>query len=368
MSLTIHLSYLKRLDWLLLISTLLLILFGLATLYSTTINVAQPNLLIFNKQLIFFIVGFVFLLAVSSLDYRRLRIYSLLLYILSILLMVAVLFWGTTIRGTTGWFYFLGFGLQPVEVAKFVLVLALADIYAKRRGREGHWLTMILSILFTLIPTTLALLQPDFGSAAVLIGIGLGFFALINLNRKNVLFILIVLVLVSIFLWNFILLDYQQQRIINFVKPAQDPLGSGYHVRQSIIAVGSGQLTGRGLGLGTQSQLHFLPETATDFIFATIAESLGFLGIFLLIFFLSLLFVRILIIMKNARDNFSLYLVYGFGLIFFVQTVINIGMNIGLLPATGLSLPFVSYGGSFLIMCMLAIGVIQSVRLRQKIV
>ena len=147
-----------------------------------------------------------------------------------------------------------------------------------------------------------------------------------------------------------------------------DPLGKGYNVRQSIIAVGSGQIIGRGLGLGTQSQLDFLPETFTDFIFASIAETLGFLGTFLVLFFFGMLFVRIVLIMKSSRDNFGIYLIYGFGLIFFVQTVINIGMNMGILPVAGLSLPFVSYGGSFLIMCMLALGIIESIRLRQKII
>ena len=139
-------------------------------------------------------------------------------------------------------------------------------------------------------------------------------------------------------------------------------------MRQAIIAVVSGQLIGRGLGLGTQSQLHFLPETTTDFIFASISETLGFLGSSLIIIFFISLFIKLIFIMRRTEDSFGIYIIYGFGLIFFMQSVINIGMNIGLLPIVGLSLPFVSYGGSFLIICMLAIGIIESIKIRQTIV
>jgi len=366
MAIVNYLLYLKKIDWLLLVPALLLALIGLATLYTGTLNVENPDWTFFNKQLIFFIIGFVIMIGASAIDYRVWRNYSLILYLGSIILMVAVLLWGTTIRGTMGWFYFLGFGLQPVELAKFILVIALAYVYTKRKGSEDRPVTMIIVAALTIIPTVLAMLQPDFGSAIVLVAIGLGFFGLVSMKKKHLLFLLVGLVLASILLWNFVLLDYHQDRILTFINPMRDPLGEGYNVRQSIIAVGSGQLLGRGLGLGTQSQLQFLPETQTDFIFSTIAETLGFLGACLVIIFFVLLFLRIVFIMREAKDDFSLYLVYGFGLIFFVQMVINIGMNIGLLPVAGLSLPFVSYGGSFLIMCMLAVGVIESVRLRQK--
>ncbi len=363
-----YLGYIKKYDWLLLIPALLLVLFGLATLYGGTLNVENPDWTFFNKQLSFFIVGLGLLVLASVVDYRQWRTYALALYGVAVILMVAVLQWGETIRGTTGWFYILGFGLQPAELMKFVLVLALAYVYAKRKDRQREWTTIVLMAVMTLIPVVLAILQPDFGSAIIMMGIGVGFYALINMKMKHLLFILIGVVLASILMWNFILLDYQQERISTFINPMQDPLGKGYNVRQSIIAVGSGELIGRGLGLGTQSQLQFLPETFTDFIFASIAETLGFLGTCLILFFFMVLFIRIVLIMKESRDSFSIYLVYGFGLIFFMQTMINIGMNMGILPVAGLSLPFVSYGGSFLVMCMLALGIIESVRLRQKIV
>ena len=294
----------------LLIPALLLILFGLATLYSGTLNVENPDWTFFNKQLTFFIIGLVLLISMSIIDYRSWRTYALLLYIFSLALMVMVLFWGQTIRGTTGWFYIFGFGLQPAELMKFTLVLMLAYIYSKRKDKESEWATLGLVTAATLVPVVLAILQPDFGAATVLIGIGVGFYGLINMKRSHVLFILIGVILMSIIMWNFVLLDYQKERIETFVNPMNDPLGKGYNVRQSIIAVGSGQIIGRGLGLGTQSQLDFLPETFTDFIFANIAETLGFLGTCLVLFFFVMLFMRILLIMKEARDNFSIYLIF----------------------------------------------------------
>lgn len=366
MALAKYISYLKKIDWLLFIPALLLILFGLATLYGGTLNVENPDWTFFTKQLTFVGIGLVILILSSLVDYRSWRTYGLVLYGAALALMVAVLFWGETIRGTQGWFYIFGFGLQPVELAKFLLVLALAYVYNKRKGKEKEWTTVGIVALLTLVPAILALLQPDFGSAIVIAGIGSAFYGLINMKAKHLLFLVIGVALAGIVLWNFIFLDYQKTRITTFINPMSDPLGEGYNVRQSIIAVGSGQLLGRGLGLGTQSQLKFLPETFTDFIFASIAETLGFLGSLVVVALFIIFFMRILFIIRDARDSFGIYLIYGFGVIFFMQTVINLGMNMGILPVVGLSLPFISYGGSFLIMCMLALGVMESVSLRQK--
>ena len=360
-------TYLKKYDWFLLVPTLLLTIFGLASLYSGTLNVAEPNWIFFNKQLTFFIIGFGLLIFASIVDYRRWRSYSLIFYFIALIFLVAVLFWGTEIRGTTGWFYIFGFGLQPVELMKFAMVLTLAFVYSKRKDKEQSASTLLIVSMITLIPVFLAILQPDYGSAVIMLGIGVGFYALINMKPKHLIYILLLVVLSSILIWNFLLLDYHQDRILTFLDPMRDPLGEGYNVRQSIIAVGSGSLFGRGLGLGTQSQLQFLPEVQTDFIFAAIAETLGFFGVTLIIVFFSILLIRILLIMKEARDSFSMYVCYGFGLIFFMQMFVNIGMNLGMLPVAGLSLPFVSYGGSFLIISMIAIGIIESIRLRQRI-
>lgn len=360
--------YLKKIDWLLLLPVFLLSIFGLASLYTNALNSAAPDWTLFNKQSIFFVIGFILLFIFSGLNYKKWQNQVLTFYIISLLLLIAVFFWGTTIRGTTGWFYILGFGLQPVELMKFTLALNLAAFYHNRVGKEKDKKTILYVSLITLVPASLAMLQPDFGSAAVLLGIGFGFYLLLSMRPKDLIIIGLIIILTIILLWNFVLLDYQKSRIKIFLDPMQDPLGKGYNVRQSIIAVGSGQLLGRGLGLGSQSQLHFLPETATDFIFATIAETLGFLGSSLVIIFFLLLFIRLIIIMRRSKDLFATYTIYGFGLIFFIQSVINIGMNIGLLPIVGLSLPFVSYGGSFLIICLIAVGIIENISIKQKMI
>lgn len=361
-----YLSDLKKMDWLLLAPVLLLIIFGLATLYTANLNVENPDWTTFNKQLLSAGLGLIGLLAIKLIDYRRLANYSWLIYFTSLMLLVIVILWGKTIRGTTGWFVFLGFNFQPVELAKFALVLTVASFYNKCHGREKNFSTVATLVLITMAPVILTMLQPDLGSAAMLLAVGLAFFGLLSLKPKQIIYVALMAAVAVIAVWNFVLADYQKSRLMTFVDPMRDPLGRGYNVRQSMIAVGAGQAVGRGLGLGTQSQLRFLPETATDFIFAAIAESLGFLGASLLLALIAWLYLRILMIIKKCRDNLSAYLVFGFGVIFFIQTVINIGMNLGMLPVTGLPLPFVSYGGSFLILSLAAVGVMESVSIRQR--
>ncbi|NMB47947.1 rod shape-determining protein RodA [Candidatus Kuenenbacteria bacterium] len=368
MSLGKYLRFIKEIDWLLLVPVLLLVFLGLATLYTANLNVENPDWTVLNKQLISFSIGMVSLLALAFFDYRRLASHSLALYVLTILLLAAVLVWGKTIRGTTGWFSILGFSFQPVELAKLSLIIALASFYSRRRGREKTGGAIFLSVILTLIPVGLTMLQPDFGSAAILLSIGGAYFIFLSLKPKQIIFLMLIVIVVATMIWNYVLVDYQKNRILVFLDPARDPLGRGYNVRQSIIAVGSGQFLGRGLGVGPQSQLRFLPETATDFIFATICEALGFLGGTVILIIFIWLFFRMLNIINKARDNLSAYLVFGFLVAFFVQTAINIGMNIGILPVTGLPLPFVSYGGSFLIISLSMIGVIESVVRRQRII
>ncbi|MFH1890176.1 MAG: rod shape-determining protein RodA [Candidatus Kuenenbacteria bacterium] len=361
-----YLSNIKKFDWVLFIPVLLLVLFGLSSIYSMTINVENSNLALFDKQLLFSVIGFILLFLFSFLNYRSLKNYTAILYTSSVALLIAVLFFGQTIRGTTGWFSFWEFSFQPIELMKFTLVIVLAHFYHSKYKKFNWTKLFFLSGLITLVPVILAMRQPDFGSAFILIIIWMAFFLLLGLKKKQIiLFVILILISLAIF-WNFILVDYQKDRIMTFLDPGHDPLGRGYNVRQSIIAVGSGKLIGRGLGLGTQSQLRFLPEIATDFIYANVSESLGFLGSVMMVLFFAFLFIKLLLIIKNTNNSFGLYLVYGFGIIFFAQAIINIGMNIGLMPVTGLPLPFVSYGGSFLVSCLISMGLIESVVIQQK--
>jgi len=209
------------------------------------------------------------------------------------------------------------------------------------------------------------MLQPDLCSALVLLGIWFILLVLTGLDKKYYIFLIIISVLVSTIAWNFFFADYQQDRIKSFLSPTADPQGSGYNVSQAIIAIGSGNLFGRGLGAGSQSQLRFIPESQTDFLFAVIAEELGLFGVVLVLGLWAVIFYRLIIIAKRARDDFGMFTVLGIAAVFFLHLFINVGMNMGIMPVTGISLPFLSYGGSFLAVCMLLVGVAESVAVRR---
>jgi rod shape determining protein RodA len=216
------------------------------------------------------------------------------------------------------------------------------------------------------MPGALVLLQPDLGSVLILFMTWIVMVWLAGLNKRYLYFIFLILIAVSAFSWFFVLAPYQKDRVLNFIDSSRDPLDAGYNVRQSIIAVGSGGLIGRGLGLGTQSQLHFLPETQADFIFASLAEEFGFIGCIFILILYGLFFFRFYRAVRISRDNFSQLLTAGFLSIFFFQVAVNIGMSLGLLPVTGLPLPFISSGGSFLIMSFIMLGIVESLIIRNK--
>ena len=225
--------------------------------------------------------------------------------------------------------------------------------------------TIIWSGLMVALYVGLLALEPEFGYSAVLMGAWLVLLFFQRIPRWQFALVILGFMAAMVFSWFFVLEDYQKARVLTFLSPEQDQLGDGYNVTQSIVAVGSGQLFGRGLGLGPQSQLNFLPEQATDFIFAAIAEELGFVGAMLVIGAFSILFFRILAIIRRSRDMYTTYLLTGLLLLLFLQTFINIGMNLGLLPVTGIPLPFVSSGGSALLANFFILGILQSISMRQ---
>ena len=218
------------------------------------------------------------------------------------------------------------------------------------------------------IPAGLILIEPDLGSSIVLLGTWFAMLLFSPMKKKQLIILIGVLILLLAASWSFVLHDYQRQRVYTFINPAADPQGSGYNAIQSIIAVGSGGLWGRGLGRGFQSQLKFLPERQTDFIFASTAEELGLLGSMVVLGLFFLIFYRLIRVIKTARDNFGMYLSLGIFFMFFIKVLINIGMNIGILPVTGIPLPLLSYGGSSLITSFLALGIVQSIVARRKAV
>jgi rod shape determining protein RodA len=356
---------LRKIDWVLSLSVFVLFCFGLAAIYSVGLSQQSTDFSNFNKQIAFGVIGFFIFLFVSMINYSSLRVYSRILYVGAIVLLVGVLFFGSIIRGTKGWFNVGPINFQPVEFAKIVLIVVLAKFFSNRLQQFKVSKHVIMSLLITLSFVVLILFQPDLGSAFVLMSTWFILLVITGIPKKYLLILLVIFMVIMLVSWNFVLKDYQRERIAVFITPSLDPLGSGYNVTQSIIAIGSGQMWGRGLGFGSQSQLKFIPESQTDFIFAVIAEELGLFGVLFILGLWSIIFYRLIVIAKRARDDFGMYLALGVACVLFVHIFINIGMNMGIMPVTGISLPFLSYGGSFLVTSLVLIGIAQSVAVRR---
>ncbi len=345
-------------------STLLLIL-GLLMIYSTTLN-SSSNLL--GRQLIYAVLGFIVLFAVAFFDYRKLKKSTGMLYLVIVLSLIAVWFFGRNIQGSTRWIDLWIFRLQPAEFAKLFMVVIMAKFLDQSGEKIKSIWYVALSAAYVAIPAALILIEPDLGTALVLFFTWLAMLLFSRMNKKHLAGLLLLAVLLGSFSWFFVLHDYQKNRIYTFLDPAKDPQGRGYNALQSIIAVGSGSWTGRGVGRGLQSQLKFLPERQTDFIFASTAEELGLFGSLFILAMFGVIFGRLVRACRLARDNFGMYLTLGIFFMLLIQFLINIGMNVGLMPVTGIPLPLLSYGGSSLITTMLALGLVQSVIARQRAV
>lgn len=359
--------YLKNFDWILFTSVLLLICFGLAEIYSVALGRSQLDLLNFKKQIIFIVIGIILGFLLAFFDYHNLRSYSKYFYIFGLILLAGVLVFGQTIRGTKGWYSLAGFNLQPVEFIKFVLVLFLAKYFSSSSLKSREFKHLLISGSGALLFIALVLAQPDFGSALILFLLWLAMIVLVGFNKKYLLVICLILAVFFTGSWYFVLHDYQKQRIITFLNPSFNPLAQGYNVSQAIIAVGAGGIIGRGLGFGSQSQLKFLPEAQTDFIFAVVAEELGLVGVLLILLFFAIFFYRCLYHLKRVNNDFGIFFILGSLSLIFIEMFINIGMNLGLLPVIGISLPLLSYGGSGMISSLMLVGVIESIIIRSKI-
>ena len=359
--------YLKNFDWILFVSILFLACFGLIEIYSIALGQNEIDLLNFKKQIFFICAGLAILLIFAFWDYYNLRNYSVYFYLFGAALLLGVLFFGQEISGTKGWFYLHGFGIQPVEFIKFILILFLARYFSSASLKINPLKHLAITGAGTFIFIALVLLQPDFGSASILFLLWFSMVVLAGFKKRYFIVIILILSILMGAGWAFLFEDYQKQRIITFINPSHSPLEGGYNVAQAIIAVGSGGLAGRGLGFGSQSQLKFLPEAQTDFVFAVVAEELGFLGVFLVLMFFAVFFYRCLKALKNVNNDFGVFFVLGSMSLIFIEMFINIGMNIGILPVIGISLPFLSYGGSAMLSKLMIIGVIESIIIRSKI-
>lgn len=350
---------LRNVDWLLVVIVLVLVSVGLAAIYS--IDLSKGTVLeFFPTQFVALVLGLIAMGLAAFIHISFYRNMAKPAYILAGLLLLLVLFFGVTVRGTTGWFRMAGFSFQPAEFAKVALVIFLAWIVSRYGRRFDKIQFVVVTFIFTVILAGLIMLQPDLGSALVLFGIWFGLLFLTGTKKRYIFGLIAIFLCTALLSWAFLFKDYQKDRILTFIDPARDPLGSGYNVTQSIIAIGSGQIFGRGLGFGSQSQLHFLPEAQTDFIFSVVSEELGFFGAFVLLSLYFLMLWRLLKIAEAIQDDFASYLVLAIALLFFLQMLVNIGGAAGFLPVTGVTLPFVSYGGSSLMINLLLIGLVLS--------
>lgn len=354
----------RYLDLPLLLAVFLLSLLGLALLYSTSIS--SENLSVFNRQIIFVVFGWIGFFFFCFFDYHTVARGSRVLYILSVLALLFVLFLGPDIRGGRRWINLGFFNFQPAEFIKLVVILGLSRILYLQRGQINSLKSIFQSLLYALIPVGLVLLEPDLGSAAVILGVWLCVLFISPINKKFVGGLLLLFALLAVVAWGFFLKDFQKDRVRVFLDPQSDLRGQGYNVRQAVVAVGSGGLWGKGLGKGPQSQNRFLPERQTDFIFAASAEQVGLLGSGALLAIYFFLHKRLISIMKKTRDALGVYITGGVFFLCLIHTLVNIGMNIGLLPVTGIPLPFLSAGGSFFIMLMMSLGIAQNVSLQSK--
>ena len=342
-------NFLSTIDYGLVVPACVLVIISLATLFSINIE-------LFKSQLIFFAISVFFLIFFSQLNYSFTKRYSLPIYILSLILLILVLVFGVESRGSVRWFELFGIKIQFSEIIKPFLALSLAFFLSENKNSSYRIFFIALGMLAPV--TFLIFMQPDLGNAIIFVFVVVLTLFVYGFPLRLFLLGLVCLGLFLPFFWNF-LEDYQKQRIINFLNPT-DPMGLSYNAIQSVITVGSGQIFGRGLGQGSQSELRFLPEHHTDFIFATLAEGLGFIGVAVIILCLGFLLYRIFIIFSNARDLFyKLFCITTFFFIL-VQFFINIGMNIGILPVVGITLPFVSYGGSSLLSSFIFLGIASS--------
>lgn len=360
-------NFFRRLDANLMFVMLALNVIGLINLYSAThgVNLGfQTNL--FWQQIVWLFMGWSIFLGLTLLDYDFFRRSAFVFYGLNLLALALVLIMGRTSYGAQRWLDLGFFRYQPSETMKVVLVFALAKILTKRAGPEGLGFTdLMLPGLITLIPAALTIKQPDLGTGLLMIAVFVSMVLFVRVKNSVLIFFLISGMIAAPLIWSFGLKSYQKNRVLTFLNPGKDARGAGYNSIQSRIAVGSGKVVGKGFRKGTQSQLEFLPERHTDFIFSVLSEEHGFVGSMTTVgLFMTLLFMCARVA-SQARDRFGVLLAVGAISILFWHVFVNICMVIGLLPIVGVPLPLLSYGGSIMITTMASLGIISSVAYRK---
>ncbi|MEW6615064.1 MAG: rod shape-determining protein RodA [Thermodesulfobacteriota bacterium] len=353
-------------DWFLLFITILIATIGVVNIYSATFAVKEPDgMPVYLKQICWILVGIFAMFLSFCVDYRLLERSAYPLFVVAVLLLILVIPFGKSVAGSRRWLQLGVFSLQPSEFLKIALIFILSKYFNKYHGYSpGAIRGFLVPFLILALPVILVLLQPDLGTALIIILIFLSLLLFNGIKIKNI------LIMSSVFLaglplfWH-CLKNYQKMRILTFINPDLDPLGSGYHIIQSKIAIGSGAFWGKGFLKGTQSQLLFLPEQHTDFVFSVFAEEWGFVGALIVVFLYLLVVLWGLRIAAHSREDFCAFLTFGIASMFFWQIFINIGMSVGIIPVVGVPLPLMSYGGSSTISFLLGIGILINISTRR---
>jgi len=355
-------SVFKRQDWFLYGSVFFLALASLVGIMSGASE-------LFPEQLIWFALAFGIIFLLSNVDMRPIinyRSYLLGAYLISLVLLLSTLFFAPVIREAQSWLVFGSFQFQPSELMKIGLVIFLAYFFARRHIGIAHVRNIAISFVYVALPMGILFLQPDWGSALVLFLVWVGFLFVSGIRWHHLAIGFFLCLLLGVVAWMFFLAPYQKERIIGFLEPSYDPLGINYSSIQARIAIGSGGFLGKGFQRGTQTQLGFLPEPGTDFIFASFIEEWGFLGGLLILGAFFTMIFRIVTIGLRSSDTFSQLVCLGTAILFLSEFMLNVGSTIGLLPIIGVTFPFLSYGGSSLLTKAMLIGIIQNISSRRS--
>jgi len=352
-----------KVDWYLILPAFLLSSLALFTLISFGEVSAR-----FIKQSVWVVFGLILFVVLqrTNLYFLKNRKFILGLYILSIVALLILFVSGHVAKGAQSWIRLGFFSIQPTDPAKLALILILAKYFSKRFVEISVFKHIFISGLYAGVLGLLVLLQPDFGSAVTIFAIWGGIIFISGLSKKHILFLATIGLLIMTLAWNFAFKQYQKDRVINFIHPMRDIRGSGYNQYQAVIAVGSGQMLGKGIGYGTQSKLKFLPEYQTDFIFSAFAEEWGFVGVAIVLLLFMTMLLRILYVAMKASSNFNALIASGVFIFFGIHIFINIGMNLGVMPITGIPLPFMSYGGSHILIEFIALGIVSNISMGKR--
>ncbi len=337
----------------------------LAILLFGALGVASTEIALLPNQLIYYALGIIIIILFTFIDTSLIQKFSLYFFIFVILSLIAVLIFGENIRGSVRWFDFGSFRFQPSELAKSATIFFLASLITFTDGL-GRRIQILTSLIVACIPFTLIFIQPDLGSAIPILLIWFSMVFIKGLQTRYILFLVIFFIVSLPISWT-LLAPYQKERVNTFLNPTQDPLGAGYAVIQSQISIGSGEFFGKGLSRGTQSQLNFLPEKHTDFVFASIAEEVGFLGSLVILLSFTTLTSSIFYYASRTQKGFAMLVLISAGTLIMFQFFVSVGMNLGLLPVTGITLPFISYGGSSILSLSLILGVANGIVVQNRL-